>query len=237
MACLAAAVLTGWYAALSFSLGHESDRLFQRMVALLPDRQAVIAHIEPVLSHFEPPAAAAMSGFLPPPPPSPPASPDAAITPSARTKRFQEALAAQVSAGQLEIITNARGDVIRIAEAAVFQRPGDTLSKPGHALIERLAQLLDREPGHLLVIGHTDDHFSPSVRFPSSLALSEAKARAVARVLVAHVTAPERIDIEGRGDTEPLAPNADAPSREHNRRVEIVLAPPPEAKPAPEAKR
>jgi type VI secretion system protein ImpK len=215
---LAGALLTGLYVLFAFSLGRDTDHAYQRLAALLPDRPAVIAHLEsppspgPALTAPEPAVA-----------PAPEAS--APMAASARAKRFQEALARESAAEEVEVLTTAAGDVIRIAATPAFNRTGDTLSRPGHDLAERLAVLLDREPGRILVLGYTDDGFVPSLRFASSVALTEARARAFARVLVAHLQLPDRVDIEGRADTEPLLPNTSPANREHNRRIEILLAP------------
>ncbi|MEI6557470.1 MAG: type IVB secretion system protein IcmH/DotU [Rhodospirillaceae bacterium] len=204
-ASLIGALLAGCYVLLALSIGGRADRVFQTLAALLPDRPAVIAHLEP-----------ATAG---------PAEPAAETAPllSARAKRYQTGLGSEIAAGMVEVVTERDIDMLRISGANAFVRAGDGLSRAGHQLVERLAVLLEREPGHLLVVGHTDDHPSLSIRLPSALALSEARARAVARVLVAHLSVPERVDLEGRADTEPLVPNTGSAGRDRNRRVEIVL--------------
>ncbi|MEI6987039.1 MAG: type IVB secretion system protein IcmH/DotU [Rhodospirillaceae bacterium] len=234
LASIGGLLLTGLYMAFAFSLGGDADRLYQQMAGLLPDRPAVIVHLEPLA---RPTATTPIAAPAPPPPAAPAtATTPLAITPtsatvaaveqapSQRASRLRNALADEIAARQVYIVTNRDGDVIRIPSPATFQRSSDALTRPGHELIERLAKLLDHERGRLLVVGHTDDRVAQSVRFPSSLALSEARARAVARVLVAHVRSPERVDIEGRADTDPIVPNTDATNRERNRRVEIMLS-------------
>ena len=202
---LAGALFAGFYVLLTLSIGNHADRVYQKLAALLPDRPALIAHYEPASAG---PAEKA------------PAEPSQLST---RAKRYQTALGSESAAGMIEVVTERDIDILRISGANAFVRGGEVLTRAGHQLIERLAVLLDREPGHLLVVGHTDDHPSLSIRLPSALALSEARARAVARVLVAHLNTPERVDIEGRADTEPLLPNTGAANRDRNRRVEIVL--------------
>lgn len=204
-ASLVGAVFAAFYVLLTLSIGGHADRVFQKLAALLPDRPAMIAHYEPAS------AGAADKGA---PEPS---------QLSLRAKRYQTVLGSESAAGMIEVVTERDIDILRISGANAFVRGGETLSRAGHQLVERLVGLLDREPGHLLVVGHTDDHPTLSIRLPSALALSEARARAVARVLVAHLSAPERVDIEGRADTEPLVPNSTAANRDRNRRVEIVL--------------
>ena len=204
-ASLAGALFAGFYVLLTLSIGAHADRVFQKLAALLPDRPAMIAHYDPAAAGPADKTAAEPAQL------------------SVRAKRYQTALGSENAAGMIEVVTERDIDILRISGANAFVRGGETLSRAGHQLVERLAVLLDREPGHLLVVGHTDDHPTLSIRLPSALALSEARARAVARVLVAHLNAPERVDIEGRADTEPLVPNSGAANRDRNRRVEIVL--------------
>ncbi len=215
-ASVTGALLTGLYILLAFSLGHDADHAFQRLAGLLPDRPAQVAHLDPRTASPGPTQTA---------PASAPAATTAELVLSHRAARFQTALSRDIANGQVEVFTGGGGDVIRIFGPPAFTRDGDTLSRPGHELALRLATLLDHESGRVLVLGHTDNGFTPSLRFPSIIALTEARARAVARVLVAHLSAPERVDIEGHADTEPLVPNDSQINRERNRRVEIILAP------------
>ncbi len=202
---LIGAAFASFYVLLTLSVGGHADRVYQKLAALLPDRPAVIVHYEPA-SATAPAEAAASASQL-----------------SARARRYQIALGTENAAGMVEVVTERDIDILRISGVNAFLRGGDTLTRAGHQLVERLATQLDREPGRLLVVGHTDDRPNLGIRHPSALALSEARARAVARVLVAHLNAPERVDIEGRADTEPLVPNTSTANRDRNRRVDIVL--------------
>ncbi len=232
VACLTGVALTGLYIVLAFSLGRDADRTFKQLAALLPDRPAMIVHQEPLpqpaAQPTGPPPPTAVEPSAPPAQPEPPAMPAAPQPLSARALKLQAALAREAGNGLVEILSTsdaAAPDILRIPAGTAFARNGDTLSRPGHDLAEHLAALLDHEPGRILVVGHTDDSFEPSLRFHSSVALTEARARAIARILVAHLNVPERVDIEGRADTEPLLPNTSAANRDRNRRVEIILAP------------
>ena len=62
-----------------------------------------------------------------------------------------------------------------------------------------------------------------TARFASNWALSEARALAVGRLLVAGGVDIRRIEIDGRADTEPVATNDTPEGRAANRRVEILL--------------
>jgi type VI secretion system protein ImpK len=127
---------------------------------------------------------------------------------------------------------------IRQGLVAVDDRPdrsivtilGDGLFKPGEAtigagdqrLFGRIASALASVPGQIDVVGHTDNVPIRTLRFPSNWDLSKARAESVARLLTTRVT-PARVAAEGRGETEPVAPNDTPTSRARNRRVEITL--------------
>jgi len=93
-------------------------------------------------------------------------------------------------------------------------------------LVQRIGEALADKPGNVVVIGHTDDQRIVSARFPSNVALSQARAETVRAILAAHLADPARVSAEGRGDTEPVASNETAAGRARNRRVTIaILAP------------
>jgi len=129
-------------------------------------------------------------------------------------------------------------DEIRRGLVAVDDRPdrsvvtilGDGLFKPGdanartedHWLLARIADALTKVPGKVEVIGHTDNAPIRTLRFPSNWELSRARAESVAKLL-AGLVGPGRITTDGRGETEPLAPNTSPQNQARNRRVEITL--------------
>jgi type VI secretion system protein ImpK len=107
---------------------------------------------------------------------------------------------------------------------------GDGLFKPGEAtigyddqwLLGRIAEALKRVPGQVDVIGHSDNVPIRTFRFPSNWELSRARAESVARLIAAGI-GPARVRADGRGDSEPVAPNDTPQNRAKNRRVEITL--------------
>jgi OOP family OmpA-OmpF porin len=84
-----------------------------------------------------------------------------------------------------------------------------------------LVDLMVRDDSlRLRLEGHTDNQEGPG---PSRQGLSEARAKAVAELLVAAGLDASRIETAGLGDTRPKAPNLIPRGRELNRRVEFVL--------------
>jgi OmpA-OmpF porin, OOP family len=67
--------------------------------------------------------------------------------------------------------------------------------------------------------GHTDSIGAPAY----NRRLSEQRAESVASWLIAHGVAAGRLVIAGRGASQPVADNATAAGRQHNRRVEIIM--------------
>lgn len=78
---------------------------------------------------------------------------------------------------------------------------------------------------HLIVIeGHTDSEFQPTPRHPTAEALSMARARACAEVMLASSRlSADTLQLAGLGDSRPIGPNDTADERTLNRRVELRL--------------
>ncbi len=86
--------------------------------------------------------------------------------------------------------------------------------------LDDLAAFMTNHP--LVVVritGHTDDVGSEQ----ANQRLSEGRANAVRDQLIARGIAPERIEAEGKGESEPIADNATEEGRAKNRRVEFTI--------------
>ena len=85
-------------------------------------------------------------------------------------------------------------------------------------VLEELLATLRGDPSlRLALIGHTDAVGSPE----ANLTLSARRAGAVGTWLIGRQIAPERLRVEGRGLTQPIADNATEMGRAINRRVQI----------------
>lgn len=84
------------------------------------------------------------------------------------------------------------------------------------ALAHGLKQILNKR---FLVVGHTADVGNPV----GQKKLSLERARAIVEALVRLGVPRDRFVYEGRGATEPVAPNSDETGRARNRRVEITI--------------
>jgi outer membrane protein OmpA-like peptidoglycan-associated protein len=88
-------------------------------------------------------------------------------------------------------------------------------------VLDQFAQGLDPSM-RVSVIGHTDSTGSDAINEP----LSRDRAQAVRDYLAARGVSPQRVEISGRGEREPVADNSSDAGRARNRRVEIFLREP-----------
>lgn len=111
------------------------------------------------------------------------------------------------------------GITIRIEN--LFFATGRTIILPeSKQSMDDLAQfMLDNPTVDIRIIGHTDSVGSAR----SNKALSEGRANAVRRELIKRDIAADRIEAEGHGEDEPVAPNATEEGRALNRRVEFMI--------------
>ncbi len=152
-----------------------------------------------------------------------PALPTVALTSAPPPPRLAQLLQADIAAGAVQVKD--------LSDRSTVTVLGDTLFDPGSAdvasrakpLFERVAAALNQVPGPVLISGHTDNQPIRSLRFPSNWHLSKERAESVRKLLAATVK-PDRLNAEGRADTEPVADNGTADSRARNRRVEIMLS-------------
>lgn len=93
----------------------------------------------------------------------------------------------------------------------------DVNTEDGTKLMTEVRSLKNVSWQTIRVTGHTDSIGADDY----NQALSERRAEAVQAFLIDKGVKPERIRIEGKGETLPVATNKTAPGRAMNRRVEI----------------
>jgi chemotaxis protein MotB len=148
--------------------------------------------------------------------------------------RLVSALGPEIAADEVAI-ERANGSLtVAIVDLVLFPSGQATLTPGGQAVIDRVGaalQQVDRRP--ILIEGHTDDvpiGRALAGRFPSNWELSAAGATEVVKRLIDHADlAAARLRAVGRADTEPVAGNETEDGRRLNRRIEIILLPPPAA--------
>jgi len=200
VAAVAAALLLGGYVTLMLLLASGSEVVAGRAAALYPTGPIELAR----------------EGYQPKPPPAPPPPEDAPID------TVSEALA---GLDGLEI--QQAGPAIMLRMRAQFDVAAATLRPEFQLLVEQVGQTLDKVDGEILVVGHTDsDPIRNNPRLPTNWHLSVERAKSVAEVMKSILQAPDRVQVEGRGADEPIAPNTTRDGKALNRRVEVFLKPP-----------
>ena len=98
-------------------------------------------------------------------------------------------------------------------------------SKAGPRINEAVSDIEASGAKTVQVVGHTDNKGSPGF----NVGLSQRRARAVAQAIATKLSGGVRLQVSGKGETDPVAANqkpdgSDAPkSRALNRRVEILI--------------
>ena len=115
----------------------------------------------------------------------------------------------------------------RISAELYFQSGQSDISEQGAAKVRLAALKIRAKPWALVrVEGHTDDkplRWTSVGKYIDNMGLSQARAAAVARLLVESGLDPKMISIVGLGPTQPLVPNDSPENRAQNRRVEIKV--------------
>ncbi len=86
--------------------------------------------------------------------------------------------------------------------------------------LAQLAEIMGEDDNtELLIVGHTDSVGEASY----NQNLSERRADSAADYIISQGIAANRIDTEGRGESEPIADNDTEAGRQENRRVEVAI--------------
>ncbi|MFK7943551.1 MAG: type IVB secretion system protein IcmH/DotU [Paracoccaceae bacterium] len=150
-----------------------------------------------------------------PPPPPPP--------PLAEKETLETFLAPEIREGLVAVISKGNAITVRITGKGMFSPASDKLEPRFGAVVDRVAEAVNREPGRIIVAGHSDNIPIRTARFPSNLHLSLARAKSVMDRVAPALDDKQRITAEGRADKDPIATNKSSEGRAQNRRIEIIL--------------
>ncbi len=142
---------------------------------------------------------------------------------SGQAARLETFLAPEIAQHLVAVDRDAGTVRVRTTIGQLFRSGSDALEPGRDALFHRIAAAIDKEPGPVRIEGHADSDQPTGLTFPDNNALSAARAATVAAIVRSGLADPARVEAEGRGDSEPIASNADAAGKALNRRVEIVL--------------
>ena len=150
--------------------------------------------------------------FVAPPPPVPPRGPT-----------LRELLAPEEAAGRLTVDESGSRSIVTLTAGDLFPSGSADVNPAYEATIQRVAEALNKVPGRVMVVGHTDDQPIKSLRYQDNVQLSRERAVSVTRLLERTIDNPGRLRFSGVGSAQPrFTPEADPANRSRNRRVEIM---------------
>lgn len=139
-------------------------------------------------------------------------------------KYLDEALAAEIKAGKIEVHLDVRGLVISLQQEAFFPSGGDEIALSELNSIEKISAIIRDLRNPVQLEGHTDSVPIHNQRFRNNWELSAARSIAMLQVLTGPYGIPEdRFAVAGYAETRPVDTNDSIGGRSHNRRVDIVI--------------
>jgi type VI secretion system protein ImpK len=150
--------------------------------------------------------------FALPPPPAPPA-------PGPTLKKL---LAPEEAAGTLTVKEEGARSTVTLEAAELFKSGSADVSSSYEPTLDKITAALNKVPGRVMVVGHTDDQAIKSLRYRDNNELSRERAVSVGNVLLKGLDNAARLTVRGAGSSQPLSPGTDPESRARNRRVEII---------------
>jgi outer membrane protein OmpA-like peptidoglycan-associated protein len=132
----------------------------------------------------------------------------------------QKAKEIKGSVAGAEVKRVGEGLVVTFASGLLFDTDSSNLREESKRNLDNLASSLKNfGDSKILLVGHTDAQGTADY----NLALSQRRAEAVATYLESRGVSASRVQIEGRGETDPVASNDSDQGRQENRRVEAAI--------------
>jgi type VI secretion system protein ImpK len=151
---------------------------------------------------------------------------DAPAKPSTVGPTLKQLLASDEARGMVSVEDRDGRTLITLLTPTLFPSGSATLNPEVEPTVRRVAEAIDRVPGRVLVVGHTDDQPLRSLRYRDNFDLSRERAVSVVKVLQPAISNPARVEWSGVGSSQPrYRPESDPGNRARNRRVEIVHVP------------
>jgi chemotaxis protein MotB len=127
---------------------------------------------------------------------------------------------------QIAMESNESEVIIRLMGESTFDSGKVEIREKLKPLLERVAKVLEKDNGDIVVAGHTDNvPIRSGGPYPTNLRLSIARAAVVAEYMLSHSAIDaKRVSTMGFGEYRPIESNQTERGREMNRRVEIILS-------------
>jgi type VI secretion system protein ImpK len=141
----------------------------------------------------------------------------------ARGPTLKQLLAPDEQVGALSVEEQGDKTTITLLARDLFPSGSATVNPAYHETLQRLTGALNKVPGRVLVVGHTDDQPIKSFRYQDNFELSRERAVSVVALLQRGIDNRARLNVDGAGSSEPrYRPESDPANRSRNRRVEII---------------
>ncbi len=140
----------------------------------------------------------------------------------ARGPTLKQLLAADEQSGALSVEEQGNRTTVTLPASDLFPSGSATVNDAYVETLHRLTAALNKVPGRVLVVGHTDSQAIKSLRFKDNFELSRERAVSVVSVLQQGLDNRARLSWTGVGASQPRYPESDPANRSRNRRVEII---------------
>lgn len=136
--------------------------------------------------------------------------------------RQQRELEAELSGTGVGVARQGDNLVLRMPSDVTFASNQSSITPRFNATLDDVAAVLNRYDQSIIdVVGHADSDGADDY----NLNLSRQRASAVAQALVSRNVLADRLYVDGRGESAPIASNDTAEGKAQNRRVEILIRP------------
>ena len=136
--------------------------------------------------------------------------------------RQQRELEAELSGSGVGVARQGDNLVLRMPSDVTFASNQSAINTRFYATLDDVAGVLNRYDQSIVdIIGHADSDGADDY----NLNLSRQRASSVAEYLVSRNVLADRLYVDGRGESAPIASNATAEGKAMNRRVEILIRP------------
>ena len=151
--------------------------------------------------------------------------PAAAMPPqqSAQASRLAKFLEPEIREHLVTVEEDAQTVRVRTTVGQLFKSGSDQLEPGREELFHRIGRAIEKEQGPVTIEGHADSDKVSTLAFPDNVALSQARAETVGKLIRADLSDPGRVSQKGMGDTVPIASNDTPEGKTKNRRVEVIV--------------
>jgi type VI secretion system peptidoglycan-associated protein len=142
---------------------------------------------------------------------------------SAQASKLKRFLEPEIREGLVTVEEDAQTVRVRTTVGQLFRSGSDVLEAGREPLFHRIGRAIEEEKGSVTIEGHADSDRVASLQFPDNMALSQARAETVGKLVRTDLSDPARVTTKGLGETVPIASNDNAAGKSQNRRVEIIV--------------